>query len=161
MAKILYEDSRSLLRTLLQDPSVAPHLARIRAYHPDTYRHCVRVGGLSIDLGIENRLITQELVWIGIGALLHDLGKVGIPIGILDKRGKYEDWEREIMAQHPRRGYFLLQDQSTEVRRIVVGHHEYHPDPYPRTNAERRHYPRSDADRRNRFDAAAQRIIDL
>ena len=144
MANTRHRESRTLLRLLLQDPKIAPHLAALRAYHPDTARHSIRVASLALDLGIENRLSTEELVWQGTGALLHDRGKTQTPIGILTKPSPLDAYEFEIMDDHPRQGYILLADFPAPVRAIVVGHHEHQADPYPRSGINRRKRPSSD-----------------
>lgn len=143
MPKHLYPDGAAFLRTFLHDPAVAPHLARVQAYHPPTYRHMVRVARLALDLGIENRLTSHELLVLGLGALLHDVGKVKTPIGVLAKQGPLDEWERGIIDDHPRQGYVILTDFQPEgVRDIVVGHHECQPHPYPRSGTDRRQWPR-------------------
>ena len=157
MARTLYRDSQTILRLLQNDPAIAPHVAALRAYHPDTARHSVRVAALALDLGIENRLTTQELFWLGTGAILHDRGKTETPIGILAKPERLNPCELETMDDHPRWGYLLLPDMPDPVRRIVIGHHEHQANPYPRHGTERRRHPRNEHDRRT-YD---QTILDL
>ena len=58
--------------------------------------------------------------------MLHDLGKVGIPEAILNKSGPLNPEEWELMKQHVRFGYRLLESLHTltEVRGMVLHHHE-------------------------------------
>ena len=151
-------DSHVFLRMLLRDSSIAPHMARLYAHHADSARHSVRVAHQAIDLGIENRVMMQELLWLGAGAALHDVGKSEIPIGILAKPGRLNDSEFHTMDDHNRKGYRMLGGtQPDEVRYIVVGHHEHQANPYPRHPVERRQHPRRGPERRS----YSQTLIDL
>jgi HD-GYP domain-containing protein (c-di-GMP phosphodiesterase class II) len=65
---------------------------------------------------------------LGIAATLHDLGKARIPLSILDKPGRLDPDEEEIMRRHPVIGYELLKDLSGISPEILDGvrhHHEY------------------------------------
>ncbi|MCU0237721.1 MAG: response regulator [Acidobacteria bacterium] len=60
------------------------------------------------------------------GALLHDIGKIGIPDAILRKPGKLDAGEWEIMKGHPRIGYNILERIKflEEAAQVVLHHHE-------------------------------------
>ncbi len=68
----------------------------------------------------------EELVHIGRGATLHDIGKIGIPDGILLKPGKLTEDEWETMRQHPRYGYEMILPISflEPALDIIICHHE-------------------------------------
>ena len=69
----------------------------------------------------------DELNELGLGALLHDIGKMQVPLEVLNKPGKLTTEEFEIMKSHPQKGYeILLSDDtlSSEVLSIVRSHHE-------------------------------------
>jgi HD-GYP domain-containing protein (c-di-GMP phosphodiesterase class II) len=51
----------------------------------------------------------EEIVHIRRGALLHDIGKIGIPDGILGKEGPLTEEERAVMQQHPVHAFEMLQ----------------------------------------------------
>ncbi|MFN3699611.1 MAG: HD-GYP domain-containing protein, partial [Dictyoglomus sp.] len=72
------------------------------------------------------RLSSDEIESIKIGALLHDIGKIAIPGEILNKPGKLNNIEMEIVKTHPLIGYDMLKniDFASEVLRIVLQHHE-------------------------------------
>lgn len=61
-------------------------------------------------------------------ALLHDIGKMYIPEGILDKPGELDPHEREIMELHPRIGANMLSGIAgfERVRAAILAHHEYY-----------------------------------
>lgn len=61
------------------------------------------------------------------GALLHDIGKIGLPSSILCKPGSLTPSEREIIKEHPLLGYLLLQDYPflEGATHVVLYHHEW------------------------------------
>lgn len=92
-----------------------------------TANHCVNVCVLSISFGRCLGLGKEQLNQIGLGGLLHDLGKMKTPDEILNKPGKLSPEEYNIMKQHPELGFKLLKDEkgmSMEVLDIILHHHE-------------------------------------
>jgi len=89
--------------------------------------HSLNVCVLSLTFGRSLNLSKPELNELGLGALLHDIGKMLVPLEILNKPGKLTEEEFEIMKSHPVKGYeMLLKDNnlSPEVLNIVKSHHE-------------------------------------
>lgn len=80
---------------------------------------------LTRELGIEDK---KFLVDIERGALLHDIGKIGIPESILKKKGPLTLIEREIIKDHPLLGYKLIEGFSFLERasQVVLYHHEHY-----------------------------------
>jgi len=79
---------------------------------------------LSRELGIEeNRFLAD----IERGALLHDIGKIGIPESILRKKGPLTLMEREIIKDHPLLGFKLIEEFAFLQRaaQVVLYHHEH------------------------------------
>ena len=74
----------------------------------ETEGHSVRVTEKTIWLAKEMGISDQELVHIRRGALLHDIGKMGVPDSILLKPGKLNDEEMKIMKLHPQFAYDML-----------------------------------------------------
>ena len=74
-------------------------------------------------LGIDDRAFSVE---IERGALLHDIGKIGIPDSILRKPGALTDKEREIIKEHPFLGYDMVEEFLflRKASRVVLFHHE-------------------------------------
>lgn len=75
------------------------------------YRHSLNVCIYTITLGIAHGYTSEELMIIGLGALLHDIGKTQIPIDILQKPGKLTDEEYKTMQKHAEIGYRMLKDE--------------------------------------------------
>ena len=94
----------------------------------DTVGHSQFVANYSLlltrELGIDDR---KFLVDIERGALLHDIGKIGIPESILKKKGSLTTIEREIIKDHPLLGYKLIEEFAFLKRpsEVVLKHHEH------------------------------------
>ncbi|HMV30524.1 MAG TPA: HD domain-containing protein [Gemmatimonadales bacterium] len=102
-------------------------LARtIDAVSPWTAGHSERVTLGALEIGRRLGLGSDDLDLLHRGGLLHDIGKVGIPAGILDKPGKLTEEEYEQIKQHPAIGARILAPIGA-VRRalpLVLHHHE-------------------------------------
>ncbi|MBU0548718.1 MAG: HD domain-containing protein [Candidatus Omnitrophica bacterium] len=106
--------------------------AAIEAKDLYTHGHTARVTNISMEIGrrlIENKLARfdeQFLEHLQIAALLHDIGKIGIPESILNKSGKLTDEETIKMQTHPVIGATILQPIK-ELEKAIQGvkyHHE-------------------------------------
>ncbi|MFH1674334.1 MAG: MASE3 domain-containing protein [Pseudomonadota bacterium] len=74
----------------------------------ETEGHSERVTEMTINLAQRVGMRDDELMHVRRGALLHDIGKMGIPDGVLFKPGALNDEEREIIYRHPSYAYTLL-----------------------------------------------------
>lgn len=92
----------------------------------ETGYHSYRVTAYAINLGRHMRLSEEELSIIAKGALLHDIGKIGVPDQILLKPDKLTEEEWELMRKHPEFGYELLKkiEFLEKSAQIVRTHHE-------------------------------------
>lgn len=92
----------------------------------DTKSHSYRTVELAILVAQRIGVAECELPSIARGALLHDIGKIGIPDNILLKRGSLTMAEMDIMKQHVRLGYEMLQPILffRDAMPIVLYHHE-------------------------------------
>lgn len=98
----------------------------IEAKDPYTRGHCLRVGDYSIAIGKELGFSKEELDNLYLGALFHDIGKIGIPGIILNKPGKLTEDEFDIIKKHPVIGENILKHISyfTPILPIIRHHHE-------------------------------------
>ncbi len=91
-----------------------------------TQGHCVRVADYACALAQAVGVDERVLLWFRMGALLHDVGKIVVPSGILNKPGRLTDEERGVMERHPDAGVELLAgiEFPWDVRPMVRFHHE-------------------------------------
>ena len=102
-------------------------IMEIKGYDSYTYSHSLNVGILSILMASEIGVTRNRLEDIGLCALMHDIGKVDIPIQIINKRGPVTDSEFAIIKTHPEKGVERLRkcfNVSHEVLQGVQSHHE-------------------------------------
>ena len=74
----------------------------------ETEGHSQRVTLLALELAREIGMSKEELSYLRQGALLHDIGKMGVPDRILHKKGPLTEQEQAIMRQHPVNAYQML-----------------------------------------------------
>src|SRR5277367_5115011 len=88
--------------------------------------HSTRLAEWGMRVGQELGLSEEELQNLEVAALLHDIGKVGVPDSILKKPGKLEDAEYELMKKHPEYGWAVLRMLPGFERAAldVLHHHE-------------------------------------
>jgi PAS domain S-box-containing protein len=92
----------------------------------ETEGHSQRVTDLTVNLARAYGLSGPEIVQIRRGAMLHDIGKMGIPDSILQKPGPLNETEWEIMHQHPQLAYNFLKGIPflQKALEIPYSHHE-------------------------------------
>lgn len=91
-----------------------------------TAGHSTRVGNMAYDLARKLELDDHNCQAIHIAAHLHDIGKIGVPDDILNKKGKLNLHEWDLMKTHPEIGYNILKkaDSLKGISHIVLHHHE-------------------------------------
>ena len=93
-----------------------------------TRDHSKKVAGIALTMARRIPEITRrQLREIRLGALLHDIGKIGVPLTILHKQGPLTDEEWAVVRQHPEFGSRILEPVARfapEVQRIVRHEHE-------------------------------------
>jgi putative two-component system response regulator len=119
--------SREDLRERLLAPTLASALANaIEARDEYLHGHCERLAALAVRVAELLGLKADEVETVRLGAILHDVGKIGIPDRVLLKPGALDDEERRIVETHPEIGDKLLEplDLLAGARPIVRHHHE-------------------------------------
>jgi putative nucleotidyltransferase with HDIG domain len=117
----------TIIESLMEDKDALICLSNLR--HRDEYTaiHSINVCVLSVALGRQVGLGREELELIGLGGLLHDLGKMKVPLEILNKPDKLTESEFEIMKKHVLFGADLLkkiEDLPQRAIDFVLQHHE-------------------------------------
>ncbi|MFC7373156.1 HD domain-containing phosphohydrolase [Fictibacillus iocasae] len=105
--------------------------ATLDARDPYTAGHSLRVADLSVVIGEKAGLSQQQLFNLRKSALLHDIGKIGIPDGVLLKEGTLTEIEFESIKKHPVIGAEILsQVQPPEAMRALMPGVKYHHERY-------------------------------
>ena len=120
---------------ILNDEHAFSSLIKVTSHDYYTYTHSVNLSVLGLLFGKHLSLNHYDLNCLGIGMLLHDLGKVDIPLEILNKPGKLTKEEYDIVKGHPESGIKLLENkESIEEKslKVIIQHHEdYDGNGYP------------------------------
>ena len=125
--------SNDLIGQLRNKKYLKKHLSLLEEHDKDSLEHSLRVGALAMDIGRQNNLSKRDITVLGAAGLLHDLGKCDIPKEILTKKSALTQDERKVIEKHPQYGFLRLKEKSfATIRKVVIGHHEYTPTPYPR-----------------------------
>ena len=106
--------------------TLAALAAAIDAKDPYTRGHSERVTRFALLTGTLLRLPSEDLDTLEHGALLHDVGKIGVPDGILGKPGPLTSDELVVLQKHPRIGADILKNIPflANARELVLHHHE-------------------------------------
>ncbi|MDF2614860.1 MAG: domain S-box/diguanylate cyclase protein [Clostridia bacterium] len=94
--------------------------------HSETEEHTMRIRNLSLNLGKRLKLSQDKLDELELLALLHDIGKIGIPDHILMKPGKLTAEEWHIMKTHSEIGYRIAKStpELSHISDEILSHHE-------------------------------------
>ncbi len=116
-----------LTNELLNSTNVMIQLIEIRTVDDYTFGHNVNVCVLSLIVGLSLGYDKENLIELGLGAILHDVGKARVPLNILNKKGKLDDYEFEIIKKHTLEGYEVLKSNmkcNNKACEIALYHHE-------------------------------------
>lgn len=119
-SRLIYNLKRSYLQTIAALANAIEARDNYTAGHTDRVYYLAEI--LAAKLGWDKRRMNQ----LKTGCRLHDIGKIGIPDGILNKPGRLDDNERLIMQQHPVRGAAIL-GQIPFLKQVIpyiLCHHE-------------------------------------
>lgn len=151
-SSIVYDAAKELVKSVMADPTKGENIRssqalveatvmhvlggqsafhsmlRVMSYDYSTYTHSVNVCTFSLALALSSGIdATSDLVALGTGALLHDVGKTRVPDSILLKPGPLDPSEMEIVRHHPQWGVELVRqtDLIPEVSYVPIAqHHE-------------------------------------
>jgi putative nucleotidyltransferase with HDIG domain len=108
-------------------PQALITLARLKTSDDYTYMHSVAVCAMMVALARELGLKPSDVRKAGMAGLLHDVGKMAVPDGILNKPGSLTDSEFTVVKSHPVKGAEILAmagDVSAEIIDVCLHHHE-------------------------------------
>lgn len=117
-----------MIDSVFRNRSALTSLLKLQNYDDYTFTHSINVAIYAISVGRHLSFNRNQLLSLGMGAVLHDVGKTGIPDEILNKPSRLTDDEFEIMKRHPVIGAEIVSAQEPEFSKaslnIIRHHHE-------------------------------------
>lgn len=116
-----------IVDNIKQRAGITFSLATIRTLDEYTFVHSLNVCALAIIIGLESGLLGGQLTGLGVGALLHDVGKVIVPLNVLNKPNGLTPEEMALVKVHTLEGFQILRDQpgiSLLSAHVALQHHE-------------------------------------
>ncbi len=119
--------SDAILSDLILRRKNLVQLTDIRTYDMYTFAHSVNVAVLSAIIGTLCNLDHRRMHQLTLGALLHDLGKTRVPLGILNKEGRLLPEEFDVIKLHPRWGSEMILGLSlADVSMLALPARQHH-----------------------------------
>ena len=122
------ESVKDLTRMVIDNPTSFYGLMKINNYDYYTFTHSVNVATLSLALAIAAGIRDKEdISELGLGCLLHDLGKAKVNSALINKPGKLSDSELKTVKNHVILGYDMLKSNKSVSERAFIPllqHHE-------------------------------------
>ena len=108
------------------DETIHALASAVEKRDPYTAGHQQRVARLACAIAGEMGLPAEQINGIRTAAIVHDIGKLSVPVEILSKPGLLSEAERSILKTHPQAGYDILDgiEFPWPIARIVQQHHE-------------------------------------
>lgn len=116
-----------MVESIIRNPDAMIVLSQLKDSDEYTALHSLRVCILALTLGRHINLSEEELNLLGVGALLHDVGKMKVPSELLNKSGRLTDKEFEIVKNHVPIGVQILENAkgiSPLSIEVAERHHE-------------------------------------
>ncbi len=120
---------QNAVHAIMQDDSTLLGLANIKNYDEYTFNHSVNVAIYAIALGQRIGIPKKDLAHLGMAGLFHDIGKTRVPKEILNKTGKLDPEEWEVIRAHPVVGAEIvmrMKDWGELSSRMIHGAFEHH-----------------------------------
>ncbi len=116
-----------IIDDLIASREMMLNLSDIRSYDDYTFNHSVNVTVISVMIGMSLHYTQNRLHDLGLGVILHDIGKTQIPLEIINKPAKLTDDEYAVVKKHTWHGFELLRS-NPEIKitsaHVALQHHE-------------------------------------
>ena len=133
---VIKEVTINIIDEISQSKTNLIQLSDIITFDEYTFGHSVNVCAISTMMGIINQYSPKRLYELALGAILHDIGKIMVPLEILNKKGRLDEEEMKIMKNHSTYGFELLRktsNLSVVPMHVAFQHHEnFNGSGYPR-----------------------------
>jgi putative nucleotidyltransferase with HDIG domain len=121
------EASEVITESILRNVDAMVSLTRIKQHDPYTAMHCMNVCTLVVAVAKAEGIDAATLPMITTATLLHDVGKTRVPLEVLNKPGRFEPEELEVMRQHATFSGDIMREEGgfpEEAIAIATQHHE-------------------------------------
>jgi len=119
--------SEKLVKNINKNKEVTIGISDLQTYDENTYLHSLSVTVISIAIGAELGLNREQLCNLGVCGILHDIGKVEIPIELISKPAKLTKDEYDIVKTHAKLGANYIignKEIDKEIYLGIISHHE-------------------------------------
>ncbi len=129
---------QTLVDHILHNRDAMMGLTSLKMYDEYTFAHSVNVSVLAISLGTYLTFEKPQVAALGVAGMMHDIGKVSVPLEVINKPDKLTDQEWEMIKRHPVEGALLLADVPAMTKLAMITSFEHH------QHGDIRGYPRMD-----------------
>lgn len=129
---------QTMVDNVLENRDALLGLTSLKMYDEYTFSHSVNTSILAISLGTFLSFDKPQIAALGVAAVMHDIGKVRVPIEVINKPGKLNEEEWDAVKRHPVEGALILTDTPGVTKMAMVAAFEHHqgggsPHGYPKT----------------------------
>ncbi|MEI8067966.1 MAG: HD domain-containing protein [Candidatus Shapirobacteria bacterium] len=110
------------------EAAIGDFLGPLKEKDKNTYEHCLRVALLAKEIGGFMELDEKALFFAG---LLHDLGKLNVPMETLGKTDSWTKEDSKAVEKHVIDGYLLIKGRFDFTAEIILWHHKFQENKYP------------------------------
>lgn len=125
--RIIKHTILNIINAINENKAIMMQLTQIKSLENYTVTHSINVTIFSLILGMASKISRTDLINLGIGAFLHDIGKIFISSEILNKPDKLTREEFEVVQGHTYIGYkkaLKIAGIHQVIPRIILEHHE-------------------------------------
>ncbi|MDW7669038.1 MAG: HD-GYP domain-containing protein [Bacillota bacterium] len=136
---IINKVTKKIVDEILSSEELMINMIDLKVFDDYTFYHSLNVAIISIVLGVSLNFTKEELYALGLGAILHDIGKIFVPKEILNKPAKLDDKEWSRIRNHPTIGFKFLKDKfklpADAYKGIQMHHERWNGSGYPKKHS--------------------------
>lgn len=117
----------NIIDELMSNSDILVGMLDLKSYDEYTYQHSISVCILAVMMGVSYGYNRSQLQTLGIGAMLHDIGKTNVPLEILNKPGALSEEDFAVIKKHPWDGFKIIRDSGETTllsAHVALQHHE-------------------------------------
>ena len=121
----ILEIAKEVHNAVISDNIVLKYLKLLGEHDMYTREHSISVAILSFFIAFKKGYSIDDIIIVVKGALLHDIGKTSVPLKVLNKPGKLDNDEFDIIKRHSVEGYNLIKNEPLheDIKNIILYHH--------------------------------------